>query len=106
VFSGSISCNSFESKIDSFTKDLEYAEENYADFNTEDWNNLETDYNNLVNQIDNQEDLTNEEIKKIAKIKGRYSSLILKKGVKDFQKTIENVGEQIDGFIEGLNNEK
>jgi len=97
-----ISCNSISSKLDSFSNDLTYAEENYSDLNQEDWTDLERDYTNLLSEIEIENKLSDEERADFSKLQGRYSSLILKKGINDFNKTIENVSNQIDGFMEGF----
>ena len=51
---------------------------------------------------ENQENYSKQQIKQIGKIQGRYTALLLKNGIKDFQESVIDISNQIEGFLEGF----
>jgi hypothetical protein len=98
-----MSCNISQSKIDNAVSKIEFAEQNKDIMKSKDWSDLETMINEIEKDLEvNRGNYTDEQVKEIGKIKGRYTALILKKGIHDFKEIIKDLGTQMDGFIEGL----
>jgi len=95
-------CNNVQSRLDSAEKEIEHAEQNKIEMTEKDWSTLEKTMKELEIDLEqNREKYTDEQIKEIGKLQGRYAALIVKKGINDFQKSIEDFGNQLEGFIEG-----
>jgi hypothetical protein len=98
------SCNSKQSKIDSISRKIELAESNLDDFNEKKLKSLENDMQVLRDDfVKNKESYSPEQRKEIAKLKGRFTALQIKKGINDFKKGILDFGNEIEGMIEGMN---
>jgi len=52
---------------------------------------------------ENRANYTDEEVREIGKLQGRYAALILKKGVDEIKDNLNNFKNQMEGFIEGIN---
>jgi uncharacterized protein YoxC len=97
------SCNNESNKIKSCEKDIAHAEENAKGYTTEDWKKLEEKMDALQKDIEiNRDKYTDEQIKEIGKLQGRYFAIAVKKGINDFQESVEDLGNQMEGFIEGI----
>ena len=97
------SCNNFQSRLDSAEKEIEYAEQNKEDMTEKDWSALEKKMGELeIDLLQNREKYTDEQVKEIGKLLGRYFAITVKKGFNDFQESLKVIGNQMDGFIEGI----
>jgi hypothetical protein len=97
------SCNSSQSKLDKAQAKIEYAEQNKKEMTSQDWSNLETRMSELGNDLElNRDKYSDEQVIKIKKIQGRYTALMVKKGLNTFKETIKDLGNQMEGFIEGV----
>jgi hypothetical protein len=53
----------------------------------------------------NRDKYTDEQVKEIGKLQGRYFALAVKKGINDFQESLKDLGSQMEGFIQGINSD-
>jgi hypothetical protein len=82
---------------------IDYAERNGMEMTQEDWDYVDTAMLELEDAISNDRaSFTEEEIREARKLQGRYAALVVKKGVGDLQDVVKDLGNQIDGFIEGF----
>jgi hypothetical protein len=101
IFLGS--CNPVQSKLDNAESGIEYAEENKKKMTTEDWSNLERKMIELESDLEmNRDKYTNEQVKELGKLQGRYVALLVKRGLNDFQNSLEDLENQMEGFMEGI----
>jgi predicted nuclease with TOPRIM domain len=100
------SCNNVQSRLDRAEKDIEYAEQNKEDMTDADWFALEKKMQELESDLElNREKYTDEQVKEIGKLQGRYFALAVKKGINDFQESLKDLGNQMEGFIQGINSD-
>jgi len=99
-------CKNVQSRLDKAEKELVYAEQNKEDMSNEDWTALETKMLELESDLEqNRDKYTDEQVKEIGKLQGRYYAVAVKKGINDFQESVKDLGNQMEGFIEGLKND-
>lgn len=97
------SCDFKQSKIDSFAAELDYAEANKKEMATEDWESLQTTVEELEQDLDLKRDnYSDEQVKQIRKLQGRYAALAFKKGLNDFQDSMKDLGDQVEGFVDEM----
>jgi len=94
----SAACNQTQSKIEKVIKEIEYAERNKKEIPSQQLEKLQLQQD--LNE--NQENYSKQQIKQIGKIQGRYTALLLKNGIKDFQESVIDISNQIEGFLEGF----
>lgn len=101
------SCNKTQDKLDKAWIKIEYAEENYTKMTAEEWRELELVIIDLNSDMElNRQKYSDVQIKEIGKIKGRYTSILLKKGINDFKDSVKDLNNQIEGFMDGINDNK
>lgn len=104
LISTNFSCQS-KHEINEVDKTLTQAEQNIANIDSADLKKLEIKINELQQDLEkNREKYTDEEVKEIGKLQGRYVAFILKKQVKELKDNLDNFKNQMEGFIEGINN--
>lgn len=97
------SCDFKQSKIDSVAAELDYAEANKKEMVTEDWESLQTTVEELEQDVDlNRDNFSDEQVKQIRKLQGRYAALAFKKGLNDFQDSMKDLGDQVEGFVDEM----
>jgi tetrahydromethanopterin S-methyltransferase subunit G len=97
------SCNNVQSRLDKAEKDIEYAEQNKEKMTANDWSALEKKMQELESDLEqNRDKYTDEQVKEIGKLQGRYFAVAVKKGINDFQESVKDLGNQMEGFIEGI----
>lgn len=97
------SCNQSQGKIDSLNSKIENLENRKDDLSDKDFQSLENQMNDLQNDLEeNRSNYTDDQIREIGKIQGRYSKILLKKGLKDLKQNVKDFGTQMEGFIEGI----
>jgi primosomal protein N'' len=96
-------CNTTQLKIEKATEEIEYAERNKKGMTEQDFEKLQLQMEELEQDLtENRKNYSEEQIKEIGKIKGRYTALLIKKGIKDIQESVKDIGNQMEGFIEGF----
>ena len=97
------SCDFKQSKIDTVAAELDYAEANKKEMATEDWESLQTAVEELEQDVDlNRDNFSDEQVKQIRKLQGRYAALAFKKGLNDFQDSMKDLGDQVEGFVDEM----
>jgi len=97
------SCNNVQSRLDKAEKEIEYAEQNKEEMTAKDWSTLEKKMQELESDLEqNRDKYTDEQKKEIGKLQGRYFAVAVKKGINDFQESVKDLGNQMEGFIEGI----
>lgn len=100
------SCNHAQSQLDEASNELEYAEKNKKELSDKEWTDLNVTMKALESDFElNRDKYDDRQIKEYGKIQGRYTTLVVKKGLNDFQETIKDLGTQMEGFIEGVNSD-
>ena len=100
------SCDHAQSQLDSAFSEIEYAEKNKKSLSDKEWADLKMMMEALESDFElNRDKYNDEQIKEYGKIQGRYTSLVVKKGLADFQETVKDLGKQMEGFIEGVNSD-
>lgn len=100
-------CNTAQSKLDKVGSEIEFAEQNKKEMTSEDWSNLEMMIEELEIDVQaNKKKYSEEQIKEFGRLQGRYTALIINKGLIDFQELVKDLGNQMDGFIEGINSDQ
>jgi len=97
------SCNQSESQIKSIDAELTLAEQDSSSIDKSDLESLEVQLSELQSDLEaNRSSYTDEQIKEIGKLQGRYVALSLKAGLKNLNETIKDAGNQLEGFMEGI----
>lgn len=98
-----LGCDNVQSHIDSAEKEIEYAEKNKEGMTSQDWSILEEKMQDLESDLEQSRDkFTDEQVKEIGKLQGRYFAVALKNGINDFQESLKDLGIQMEGFTEGI----
>ena len=50
----------------------------------------------------NRKNYTDEQVKEIGKLQGRYAAILVKQGMDEFQGSLKDLGSKMEGFIEGI----
>ena len=78
-------------------------ETNHEEWSQEDWNISQEEYKKLLKEYDeNYDSYTQEEKATIDRAIGRYNGMILKRGIEEFENTIEEFGKRLPSLIEGF----
>ena len=94
-----------ENKIDKTEQSIISAEKNIEALDSTKLEKLETEITQLQNDLEeNRNKYSDEQIKRIGILQGRYAAILVKKGIGEFQKGVNQFKSQLDGFMEGLNN--
>ena len=98
------SCNLISDlKIENLSSLIENLEEQNGNIPQEKLDELELKMEELQNDLEaNRDKYTEEQVKEIGKLQGRYAALLVKKGLNEFSESMKDLGNQIEGFIEGL----
>jgi chromosome segregation ATPase len=100
------SCNNVQSRLDKAEAEIEYAEQNKEEMTAKDWSTLEKKIQELESDLEqNRDKYTDEQVKEIGKLQGRYFALAVNNGIINFQEALKDLGNQAEGFIEGINSD-
>ena len=78
-------------------------ETNHEEWSQEDWNISQEEYKKLLKEYnENYDSYTQEEKAAIDRAIGRYNGMILKRGIEEFENTIEEFGKRLPSLIEGF----
>ena len=98
-----VSCNRSESQIQSIDAELTLAEQDSINLDKSDLEALGAQLDDLQSDLDaNRSNYTDEQIKEVGRLKGRYLALALKRGMKDLNESLKDAGNQLEGFMEGI----
>jgi hypothetical protein len=97
------SCNNANSKIEDFSEVISNAEEKQTNFSESEWKKLDDNLKEFEQDVaQNSNDYSPEQRENANKLIGRYKLLTVKRKINEFKKDLEDVGDQIDGMIESV----
>ena len=97
------SCNQSQSGIEKASKMIEHAEQSKDALAQSEFVNMELKMDELQKDLEtNRKNYTDEQVKEIGKLQGRYAAILVKKGIDNFQESVKDLGNQMEGFIEGI----
>lgn len=103
LFCFSVSCNRPVDKIRSAEKMIQHAESSTSQLPKSEIDELELKMNDLQSNLNqNRADFTDDQVKEIGKLQGRYTALLLKQGINNFKQSVKDFGNQMEGFIDGV----
>lgn len=96
-------CNNEQSKIEKALTEIEKAEMGIEEMTAEDWMELEFQMKALESDFElNRPNYSEEQVKEVGRIQGKYVALVMKKGLNDLQESVQDFGNQMKGFIEEI----
>jgi gas vesicle protein len=99
----SLSCNRVQSKLNNASNQIENAQQNIKEMNSSDWSELKNTMTELEDHFEsNKDNYSDEQVKEIGRIQGKYAALLVKKGINDFQESLKDLGNQVEGLVEGI----
>jgi hypothetical protein len=100
------SCNPADSKIKRMESQIDKSENGTTSLSDAEWEKLGKEIEALQSDLDNNRTkYTDEQIRSIGKLQGRYTVISIKRGAQKFKEKIKDAGKQIEGFIEGMKEE-
>jgi hypothetical protein len=97
------SCNTSQLKIDKTSRMIKEATEQKQPLSSADYQKIELEMQALEkDMLENRTNYSDEQLEEIGRLKGKYAALMLKKGMNDFKESVKDLGNQVEGFIEGI----
>lgn len=76
-------------------------EENHAEYTVEDWERVTVSYSEIEEEL-LQYEYTDEELKEIGRLKGRYIGYLTKYTVEELKQGVHDIMKELEGGIEGF----
>ncbi len=95
-------CQSKSSRIDDLKDFVEEIQKDGKDYSQEQWEKANEKFSQLLDKINSYEDLSEDELKEVAKLQGQYAATVFKNSGKAIMKQMEKAGAALDGFLEGV----
>lgn len=95
-------CQSKSSRIDDLKDFVEEIQKDGKDYSQEQWEKANEKFSQLLDKINSYEDLSEDELKEVAKLQGQYAATIFKNSGKAIMEQMEKAGAALDGFLEGV----
>ena len=92
-------CQSKSSRIDDLKDFVEEIQKDGKDYSQEKANEK---FSQLLDKINSYEDLSEDELKEVAKLQGQYAATVFKNSGKAIMEQMEKAGAALDGFLEGV----
>ena len=96
------SCQSKCSRIDDLKEFVEDIQKDSKDYTQEQWEKANEKFSELLEKINSYDDLSEEELKEVAKLQGQYAATVFKNSGKAIMEQMEKAGIALDGFLEGI----
>ena len=97
------SCSQYQSSIEKATKMIEHAEQHKDALKQSDFDKMALKMEEIQKDLEtNRDNYTDEQVKEIGNLQGRYAAILVKKGIDDFEESVKDLGNQMEGFIEGI----
>ncbi len=82
---------------------MEHAEQSKVDLSKSELDELKNQMKDLQTDLEtNRKDYTDEQIKEISRLKGRYTALLVKEGFNEIKNSLKDLEYQMEGFIDGM----
>ena len=95
-------CQSRSSRIDDLKDFVEEIQKDGKDYSQEQWEKANEKFSQLLDKINSYEDLSEDELKEVAKLQGQYAVTVFKNSGKAIMEQMEKAGAALDGFLEGV----
>ena len=95
-------CQSKSSRIDDLKDFVEEIQKDGKDYSQEQWEKANEKFSQLLDKINSYEDLSEDELKEVAKLQGQYAATVFKNSGKAIMEQMEKAGAALDGFLEGV----
>ena len=95
-------CQSKSSRIDDLKDFVEEIQKDGKDYSQEQWEKANEKFSQLLDKINSYEDLSEDELKEVAKLQGQYAATVFKNSGKAIMEQMEKAGAALDGFLEGI----
>ena len=95
------SCNNSSSAIADLENLVSEIDESKTDISEEELEKLANEYAEVEKNLQKYE-YTDEELKEIGRLKGKYAAKMAKVAIKKFKNSMESFGKQIEGGMEGF----
>ena len=95
-------CQSRSSRIDDLKDFVEEIQKDGKDYSQEQWEKANEKFSQLLDKINSYEDLSEDELKEVAKLQGQYAATVFKNSGKAIMEQMEKAGAALDGFLEGV----
>lgn len=95
-------CQSKSSRIDDLKDFVEEIQKDSKDYSQEQWEKANEKFSQLLDKINSYEDLSEDELKEVAKLQGQYAATVFKNSGKAIMEQMEKAGAALDGFLEGV----
>ena len=95
-------CQSKNSRIDDLKDFVEEIQKDSEDYTQEQWEKANEEFSQLLDKINSYEDLSEDELKEVAKLQGQYAATVFKNSGKAIMEQMEKAGAVLDGFFEGI----
>lgn len=81
---------------------MEDIQKDSKDYTQEQWEKANEKFGELLEKINSYDDLSEEELKEVAKLQGQYAATVFKNSGKAIMEQMEKAGIALDGFLEGI----
>lgn len=95
-------CQSKSSRINDLKDFVEEIQKDGKDYSQEQWEKANEKFSQLLDKINSYEDLSEDELKEVAKLQGQYAATVFKNSGKAIMEQMEKAGAALDGFLEGV----
>lgn len=95
-------CQSKSSRIDDLKDFVEEIQKDGKDYSQEQREKANEKFSQLLDKINSYEDLSEDELKEVAKLQGQYAATVFKNSGKAIMEQMEKAGAALDGFLEGV----
>lgn len=95
-------CQSKSSRIDDLKDFVEEIQKDGEDYTQEQWEKANKKFSQLLDKINSYKDLSEDELKEVAKLQGQYAATVFKNSGKAIMEQMEKAGAVLDGFLEGV----
>lgn len=95
-------CQSKSSRIDDLKDFVKEIQKDGKDYSQEQWEKANEKFSQLLDKINSYEDLSEDELKEVAKLQGQYAATVFKNSGKAIMEQMEKAGAVLDGFLEGV----
>ena len=95
-------CQSKSSRIDDLKDFVEEIQKDGKDYSQEQWEKANEKLSQRLDKINSYEDLSEDELKEVAKLQGQYAATVFKNSGKAIMEQMEKAGAALDGFLEGV----
>ena len=89
-------CQSKSSRIDDLKDFVEEIQKDGKDYSQEQWEKANEKFSQLLDKINSYEDLSEDELKEVAKLQGQYAATVFKNSGKAIMEQMEKIGTIYD----------